>query len=96
MKKLLKVKVFGAVQGVFFRHTAKIKADELGLSGFVRNEGDSSVYAEAEGKERALNEFLEWCRRGPPAAAVEKIEFSFNEPSSSGETSGKFLGFGIK
>ncbi len=78
---LLKVKVSGAVQGVFFRHYAKLKAAELGLRGFIRNENDVSVYSEAEGSKEKLDEFLAWCRKGPPLAIVDKVEFSFEKPS---------------
>lgn len=81
--KHLSVKVFGLVQGVFFRHTAKLKAEEFGLGGFVRNEADGSVYLEAEGDEAALETLLAWCRRGPASAKVEKIEFSFSAPSGT-------------
>ena len=64
------VTVKGLVQGVFFRASTKKKADELSLSGFVRNERDGSVYIEVEGDEPGLEEFLEWCRHGPPQASV--------------------------
>lgn len=90
IKKLLKVKIFGRVQGVFFRHSAKIKADSLGLNGFVRNEEGDSVYIEAEGSEGKLKEFMEWCREGPPLAKVSRIESFWAGPS------GEFLEFEIK
>lgn len=90
MKKRLQVKIFGTAQGVFFRHSAKLKADELGLKGFVRNEPDGSVHAEVEGEEADLETFLEWCRKGPPLANVSKVEFSLGEPH------GTFQEFEIK
>ena len=67
------------VQGVFFRHSAKLKAQELGINGFIRNEGDGSVYSEAEGTKEKLDKFLEWCRKGPSLAAVDKVDFSFDK-----------------
>lgn len=79
MLKHLSIKVCGQVQGVFFRHSAKLKARALGVKGFVRNEPDDSVYIEAEGEKDKLNGFLEWCRKGPPLAIVEKIEFDFSD-----------------
>lgn len=66
------------MQGVFFRYSARDKADKLGINGFVRNEPDGSVYIEAEGEEESLNEFLEWCRLGPQMAVTERIDFKFN------------------
>ncbi len=73
----LNVKIYGRVQGVFFRHSAKQKAEELKIKGFVRNEPDGAVYIEAEGKENDLKQFLNWCRQGPDSAFVEKIDFDF-------------------
>jgi acylphosphatase len=72
--KAYAVTVRGLVQGVFFRASTKKKADSLGLSGFVRNEEDGSVYIEVQGEERALADFLEWCRHGPPQANVEDCQ----------------------
>lgn len=74
MEKHLNIKVSGFVQGVFFRETAKAEAEKLGISGFVRNEPDGTVYIEAEGDEASLNKFLTWCNDGPQAATVEKLE----------------------
>lgn len=77
--KLIKIKIFGAVQGVFFRHSARIKFEELGIKGFARNEPDGSLHLEAEGEKEALDKLFEWCKKGPPSAKVEKVEFSFHD-----------------
>jgi len=74
MKKNLTIKIHGQVQGVFFRASTKEKADELGVTGLVRNEPDGSVYVEAEGEEKSLETFVRWCHRGPPRATVEKCD----------------------
>jgi len=68
------IRVFGHVQGVFFRQTAKEEAQRLGIAGFARNEPDGSVFIEAEGDPAALDEFIAWCRQGPPSARVERVE----------------------
>ena len=68
------IKIFGEVQGVFFRHSARLKAREIGVTGFVKNEPDSTVYIEAEGDKKVLEQFLEWCRHGSESARVEKME----------------------
>jgi len=71
--KHLNIRVEGDVQGVGFRWSARSVAGRLGIRGFVRNEPDGSVYIEAEGEEAALDQFMEWCRRGPGAATVERV-----------------------
>jgi len=82
----LNIRVFGRVQGVFFRTSAKERADAFGIKGFVRNDPDDTVYIEAEGEEENLQKFLAWCKKGPEGAVVEKTE------TAEGELK-KFLGF---
>ena len=72
--KHLNICVSGKVQGVFFRASTKEQADQLGVKGFVRNEPNGDVYIEVEGGEEKLKIFLDWCRRGPNRARVEKVE----------------------
>jgi acylphosphatase len=74
MKQLLILRVFGKVQGVFFRQSAKEKAIELDLTGFARNEPDGTVYLEAEGETESLDQFREWCKVGPSRASVSRVE----------------------
>ena len=75
----LKIKIYGDVQGVGFRYEAKIVADKLGIKGFARNENDGTVHIEAEGEEKDLEKFLEWCRKGPYSARVAKVDFEFGD-----------------
>ncbi len=56
----LNLRLIGSVQGVGLRASAKAKADELGITGFVRNEPDSSVTMEAEGLKEAVERFVFW------------------------------------
>ncbi|HEY5823121.1 MAG TPA: acylphosphatase [Cyclobacteriaceae bacterium] len=70
------LRISGKVQGVFYRASAKNKADELGVKGFVQNELDGNVYAEAEGTSEQLDDFIEWCAKGPPHARVIDIKSS--------------------
>jgi len=71
MKIHWNIRFFGAVQGVFFRQTVKEIAEKLGVVGFVRNEPDGSVYAEAEGEEEILKVFLESCKKSKIANVSE-------------------------
>ena len=68
------IKVYGKVQGVFFRDSTRKKAGELALTGFVRNEPDGSVYIEVEGEDIELEKFVSWCNAGPSNAKVEHVE----------------------
>lgn len=74
MDNQLTLRIYGTVQGVFFRQFTKEKAEELGLTGFVRNEPDGSVYLEAEGDPQKLAKLQEWCQVGPRRANVTRIE----------------------
>ena len=74
------IRVFGRVQGVFFRASARDQARRLGLAGVARNEPDGSVFVEVEGDEQALAEFVAWCHHGPPDARVERVEVTAGEP----------------
>lgn len=67
------IRMSGRVQGVFFRQSAKRKADELGMVGFVRNESDGTVTIEVEGEPDALDTLVAWCHEGPTYAKVERV-----------------------
>ena len=73
MKKCVMIVVEGKVQGVGFRYSALKKANELGLTGFVRNKSDGTVYLEIEGEPEFIERFTEWCTRGPAWAMVNKV-----------------------
>jgi len=66
--------VTGKVQGVFFRSSTKNKADELDLTGWVRNLLDGRVEAVFEGEEEKVEKMVEWCRKGPEYARVTGVE----------------------
>lgn len=76
MRVHLNIKVFGKVQGVFYRGSTKAVADQLGIVGFVQNKPDGSVYIEVEGENTLMESFLEWCYEGPEGADVKEIEKS--------------------
>ena len=65
--------ISGQVQGVFFRARTKTMADSLGLTGWVRNLRDGSVEAVFEGGDAAVEQAVEWCRKGPSRAIVTAV-----------------------
>jgi len=74
------VVVRGRVQGVFFRASAQQEGLRLGLTGEVSNLPDGSVEAIVEGDKKAVDEFVAWCRRGPPSAEVEDVQVKLRPP----------------
>lgn len=72
--------ISGRVQGVFYRKEARNKAQELGLTGFVRNNPDGTVLALVQGEEQILKKFIEWCWKGPAEARVENIQIIYKDP----------------
>ena len=79
----MSVIVHGRVQGVAFRHYTYQRAQELGVTGWVRNLPDGAVEGLFEGDDSAVTALVEWCRNGPPAARVERLDA--REGSYSGE-----------
>lgn len=86
----LEARIFGRVQGVFFRGTTREEAQKLDLSGWVRNEPDGSVSVVAEGPEEALHELAHFLDQGPPAARVTRVDKDW------GAASGEFRGFRVR
>ncbi|MGQ9543025.1 MAG: acylphosphatase [Candidatus Bathyarchaeia archaeon] len=74
MKVRAHVYVSGKVQGVFFRYETKKLAVRLGVSGWVRNLPDGRVEVVFEGEREAVEDMIEFCKRGPPGADVERVE----------------------
>lgn len=81
--------VHGRVQGVAFRHHTCQRALELGVTGWVRNLPDGAVEGIFEGDEAAVATLVEWCRSGPPAARVDRLEIR------DGDYRGEFESFAI-
>ncbi|NIA10240.1 MAG: acylphosphatase [Nitrospiraceae bacterium] len=72
--------ISGKVQGVWFRASAKEKAEQLMLSGWARNLPDGRVEAVFEGGDKAVDEMVKWCHRGPPLARVDNVEVKYETP----------------
>ena len=84
------VYISGRVQGVFFRSETKRKAKKRRVKGWVRNLRDGRVEAVFEGEEEAVNELLEFCKQGPLAASIIRLDVNWETYT------GKFKDFQIK
>lgn len=69
-----RMRVFGRVQRVLFRDTARRRARVLGLTGYVRNLEDGSLEIVARGEKPKVEELFDWAKRGPIFARVDRHE----------------------
>ena len=72
----------GKVQGVYFRASAKEVADVLGLVGWIRNTADGHVEARVTGTPFQLQDFQDWCRKGPSGAFVTSVDVEEKDEES--------------
>ena len=72
--------VSGHVQGVSFRDATRRQADQLGLSGWVRNTQDGQVEAVFEGDADTVRQMIYWCESGPSSADVEDVSVENEHP----------------
>lgn len=87
----IKANIYGVVQGVGFRYTTKYLADQLGISGIVRNENDGSVYVEALGTTEQIEQFIQELAKGPsPSAIVDKVIIEYDDSITN------YKGFGAQ
>ena len=77
--------ISGRVQGVGYRFYMQRQARELGVAGWVRNRGDSTVEAVVHGSPGQVNAIVAWARHGPPSAVVAEVKIS--------DGSGEYAGF---
>jgi len=75
------LRIYGWVQGVFFRSSMRRIAKRLGVVGWVRNLPDGSVEAVMEGEREKVEEVIKWAHRGPELAVVERVDVEWEEPT---------------
>jgi acylphosphatase len=68
------VVIYGFVQGVGFRFGVERAANSRGVAGWVRNRPDGAVEAVFEGEPADVEALVDFCRRGPRGAQVERVE----------------------
>lgn len=91
-KQFSRARIFisGKVQGVFFRQNARQKAKELEITGWIRNLTDGRVEAVFEGEKENIEKMIDWAKKGPIWAKVEKLEVFWEKYQ------GEFNNFEIK
>jgi acylphosphatase len=75
-----RVVVHGHVQGVFFRETARRRAQSAGVAGWIANRPDGTVEAVFEGEREAVERLVDYCREGPRGARVDWVDVVSEEP----------------
>ena len=73
--KYITFRIIGKVQGVWFRAFARDNALSLNLEGWVKNDPDGSVFGEALGSEKNIEQFIHILRKGSPNSKVEDVLF---------------------
>jgi acylphosphatase len=78
-KSRLHAIIEGRVQGVGFRYFVLDTANELGITGWVRNRYDQTVEVTAEGEREDLEKLLIALRKGPRGSLVTDVKPEWHE-----------------
>ncbi|SDX42236.1 acylphosphatase [Marinobacter mobilis] len=84
------MQVTGRVQGVYYRANTQKAGADLGLTGYALNLPDGGVEVVAEGDRKNLQALHDWCKKGPPAARVDRIVVT------ESQATGEFSDFSIR
>ncbi|MGH8767494.1 MAG: acylphosphatase [Burkholderiales bacterium] len=84
MKITRRLRIRGQVQGVNLREALRQRADQLKVTGWVRNRLDGTVEAIVQGEAFAIDSIVEWARQGPTTARVDSVDVE------SAESEGNF------
>ncbi len=68
------LRIYGLVQGVFFRDSLCRVATAHRVRGWVRNRSDGSVEALLQGQAEDVAQVEAWARRGPQRARVDRVD----------------------
>lgn len=69
------IRIYGRVQGVFYRQWTMTEARARKLSGWVRNRVDGTVEAIFKGETHVVTDMVNACKKGSPRAFVTKVEY---------------------
>jgi acylphosphatase len=76
--------VAGRVQGVYYRASARRRAEELGVTGHALNLPDGRVEVLACGEPAAVASFCEWLWVGSVAARVSAVDCEALDAGAAG------------
>lgn len=65
--------ITGKVQGVYFRHSTRVEAERLAVTGYARNLPNGSVEVVVQGPAGAVERLRQWLHQGPKMARVETV-----------------------
>ena len=74
------ITVTGRVQRVGYRRYILDIAQELGVSGYIRNMGDGSVKIFCQAPPAILQQFIEKAENPPPPAQIKQFEIKETKP----------------
>jgi acylphosphatase len=77
--------ISGHVQGIGFRWWVRRLAQDLQLSGWVRNLSDGRVEVIAEGEKKKLTKLIELIKKGPEFSKVDEVGVSWKKSSGDFE-----------
>lgn len=82
---VVRLRIFGEVQGVGYRGWLVEQARAHGVDGWVRNRADGTVEALLGGDQETVQRLIDRCREGPKRARVDRIEVTeTTEPPPAG------------
>ncbi len=87
----VELRIYGRVQGVYYRAHALEEARKLGLTGWIRNEPDGSVRCQVQGSRDRIEAFIAWAWEGSPQAHVRHVDVK-EIPVEEGEESFRITG----
>jgi acylphosphatase len=79
MKKHIELKITGKLKNTGIRFHVMSTAYRYNIVGTVKRLSDTEVLISAEGERIPLDNFLTWCKTGPPGGKIENIEYSEGE-----------------
>lgn len=78
--------ISGDVVGVGYRSWVRRQAEDLEITGWVKNRQDNTVEIVADGNQGILEEFIKRCRRGPDVSWVEHVSVSWEKATNAFST----------